>query len=88
MNRRERYAVGSTPVFDDGDIIEIDTMYFGASEEEAEYIEGVVIGQVIDGFNNYSYIVDFGDANVFLGRKYRAELIQVCAIVKKESEHE
>lgn len=87
-NRRERYKMGDRPEFEDGDIVEVDTYYFGVEEETAEYVEGVIVGKHELTFGEPEWIVDFGDKewikNDKCNAKYRAMIVSSCAICKKD----
>lgn len=84
MNRRVKYAASDLLNFEDGDIIEIDTNYFGIPEDQAEYVEGEVIGKYSAAMTNQVYwIVDFGEIKWLSNKKYRAMIVPQNAICKK-----
>lgn len=95
MNRRPRYDTKDHPYFEDGEVVEIDTHYFGVSEEDAEYIEGVIIGyhmnnSVVTNSPDF-WIIDFGEKGWMGGgggysQEYRAMAVPKYAIVKKEED--
>ncbi len=75
------------PEFQDGDIVEVDTSYFGVPDSEAEYIEGMVVGRHELGFKQISWIVEFGK-NFLPGFEYRTIILPSFAIVKPDLEEE
>lgn len=85
--RRPRYKLDENPDFKDGEIVEIDNYHFGMYIKEAEYIEGVIVGQQTIGNSGAPYwIVDFGDKHWFGNQKYRAIILPPSAIVKREQD--
>lgn len=94
MEYKSLYTSSDDPQFEDGEIVEVDTFYFGGNINYAKYVEGVVIGQGKVGYSSSTYwIVDFGNTNYTPGAKtrilranYRAALVSPGAIVKREDD--
>jgi hypothetical protein len=89
MIRRPKYGSKDNPQFEDGDVVEVDTFYFGVPAEDAEYVEGVIVGKhELGNSNPTQWIVDFGDKDWFPNQQYRAMVVSPCAICKLEAVEE
>lgn len=84
MDRRERYTMDDKPDFDDGEIVEIDTHYFGVLEEEAEYVECIVRGKHVMDHGFTLWALDINGQFVLPGYPYSCILTPTFSIVKKD----
>lgn len=89
VKKRETYSINENPIFENGEIIEVDTVLFKSylKDKKQLYIEGIIVGKRINE-QNYrdDWIVDFG----FLpfkraeGWNYQAMVISSIYIVKEK----
>lgn len=84
MNRRPRYTMEDKPNFDDGEIVEIDTHYFGIPEEKAEYVECIVRGKHAMDYGFTLWVLDVNGQFDIPGYPYSCTLLPTYAIIKKE----
>jgi len=84
MDRRERYTIDDKPDFDDGEIVEVDTHYFGLPEEQAEYVECIVCGKHVMDHGFTLWVLNINGQFVLPGHPYSCVLLPVYAIVKKD----
>ena len=84
MDRRERYTMDDRPEFDDGEIVEVDTQYFGIKEEETEYVECIVCGKHTMDHGFVLWVLNVTGQFVLPGYPYSCILLPTYAIVKKE----
>lgn len=84
MNRRERYTMDDRPDFEDGEVVEVDTHYFGIKEEEAEYVECIVCGKHVVDHRFTLWVLNISGQFVLPGYPYSCVLLPTYAIVKKE----
>ena len=84
MDRRPRYTMDDKPEFDDGEIVEIDTYYFGFPEEKVEYIECIVCGKFVMEHGFTLWALDISGQFTIPDYPYKCAMIPTYAIVKKE----
>lgn len=84
MSRRPRYALDDKPEFDDGEVVEIDTVYFGVPEEEADYVEGIVCGKFVMDHGFTLWVLNISGQFEIPGYPYSCTLLPTYAIIKKE----
>jgi hypothetical protein len=87
MNRRPRYTLDDKPDFDDGEIVEIDTHFFGVPEEEAEYIECIVCGKHVMDHGFTLWVLNIGGQFSIPDYPYSCAMMPTYAIVKKEEQY-
>lgn len=84
MDRRERYTMDDRPQFDDGEVVEVDTHYFGIKEEEAEYVECIVCGKHVMDHGFTLWVLNINGQFTIPNHPYSCILLPVYAIVKKD----
>jgi hypothetical protein len=72
------------PDFEDGEVVEVDTHYFGIKEEEAEYVECIVCGKHIMDHRFVLWVLNVTGQFVIPGYPYSCVLLPTYAIVKKD----
>ena len=69
---------------DDGEIVEIDTSYFGIPEKDAEYVECIIRGKHVMDHGFTLWVLDVNGQLTLPGYSYSCILTPTFSIVKKE----
>jgi hypothetical protein len=84
MNRRERYTMDDKPEFENGEVVEVDTHYFGVKEEDSVYMECIVCGKHVMEHGFVLWVLNIDDQFKIMNYPYSCVLLPTYAIVKKE----